>query len=193
MRYGKGHKAETRERVVKAALRRFRKDGIEGTGLAGLMADAGLTHGGFYAHFSSKDELVREALAASLAATRQRWARLLAAARERGESGLEAIVHDYLRPAHRDNAEAGCSVATLAPEIARRDAKSRDALSAAVEDIVATIAAELPAGQRPRGTSTAIFGLLVGTLQIARITRDPAASDAVLRAGREAALALARS
>jgi len=194
MRYEKGHKTETRERVVKAALRRFRKDGIEGTGVAGLMADAGLTHGGFYAHFSSKDELVREALAASLLGTRERWAGLVAAARERGESGLEAIVRYYLRPAHRDNPEAGCSIAALAPEIARRDAKSRDRLSEAVDEIVATIAAELPPelpAEKARDTATAIFGLMMGSLQIARVTRDPSASEAILRAGQDAALSLA--
>lgn len=195
MRYEKGHKTETRERVVKAALRRFRKDGIEGTGVAGLMADAGLTHGGFYAHFASKDELVREALAASLLGTRERWAGLVAAARGRGESGLEAIVRYYLRPAHRDNPEAGCSIAALAPEIARRDAKSRDRLSEAVDEIVATIAAELPPelpAEKARDTATAIFGLMMGSLQIARVTRDAAASEAVLRAGQDAALSLAR-
>ena len=149
------------------------------------MADAGLTHGGFYAHFASKDELVREALAASLLGTRERWAGLVAAARGRGESGLEAIVRYYLRPAHRDNPEAGCSIAALAPEIARRDAKSRDRLSEAVDEIVATIAAELPPelpAEKARDTATAIFGLMMGSLQIARVTRMRAASEAVLRA-----------
>lgn len=194
MRYEKGHKEETRRRIVDVASQRFRKDGIAATGLAGLMADAGLTHGGFYAHFSSKDDLVRDALAASLVRTRDLLSAEARHARERGEDGLEAIVQRYLRPAHRDRPEAGCAVATLAPEVCRCDAKTRDLMSSTIRDVVSIIAAELPSSnskQAARDTAYAIYGLMIGALQVARLTRSASASEGILRAAREAALELA--
>ena len=195
MRYEKGRKEETRRRVVEAASRRFRRDGIEGTGVAGLMADAGLTHGGFYAHFPSKDDLLRETLVAALTETWTHLASEAKRARARGEDGLEAIVRRYLRAAHRDRPEAGCAVAALASEISRHDANTRDVLAKAIRTIVSVIADELPAArtrQEAEETAHAIFGLMVGTLQIARITRRPVESEAILAAGREAALGLSR-
>jgi TetR/AcrR family transcriptional regulator, transcriptional repressor for nem operon len=194
MRYAKGRKEETRRRVIAAASRRFRRDGIDATGLAGVMADAGLTHGGFYAHFASKDELVRAALAASLAATRDRLAAEAKRAREEGADGLEAIVRTYLGAAHRDRPEAGCAMAALAAEIARQDAPTRDVAADAIWQIVSIIAAELPADasdQTSRQTAYAIFSVMVGTLQLARVTGDPALSEVLLRSGREAALTIA--
>ncbi|HEV7371315.1 TetR/AcrR family transcriptional regulator [Arenibaculum sp.] len=195
MRYEKGHKEQTRKRVVDVASARFRAKGIEGTGVAGLMAEAGLTHGGFYAHFKSKDDLVREALSAAHARNRAGWAAEVKAARDRGGDGLEAIVRWYLRPAHRDRPEAGCSVAALAPEVARNDPEIRDAMARAADEMAAIIASELPpslSGERARETAYAIFALMVGTLQLARVTTDHALSEAILEAGREAALRLAR-
>jgi TetR/AcrR family transcriptional regulator, transcriptional repressor for nem operon len=195
MRFEKGRKEETRRRVVDVASQRFRRDGIEGTGVAALMADAGLTHGGFYAHFSSKDELVVEALAAALAGSRDILAAEARAARERGADGLEAVLRRYLRAAHRDAPGVGCAVAALASEISRHKAAVRDLLARGIRDYVSIIAAELPAGRSRRAaqdTAYAIFGLMVGTLQLARVTSDPAVSESILRAGRKAALALAR-
>jgi TetR/AcrR family transcriptional repressor of nem operon len=196
MRYEKGRKEETRRRVIDVASRRFRKDGIEATGVAALMADAGLTHGGFYAHFSSKDELVREALASALQGTRDVLAAAVQSARAQGTDTLEAIVRGYLRPAHRDRPDAGCAVAALAPEVARYDRKSRDVLANMIAEIVAVIAAELPARRRAgtaEETAYAVFGLLIGALQLARVTTDRDLSDQILRSGQEAALALARA
>ncbi|WP_204314932.1 TetR/AcrR family transcriptional regulator, partial [Klebsiella pneumoniae] len=89
MRYAAGHREETRRRVVEVAARRFRKDGIEAAGVAGLMADAGLTHGGFYAHFSSKEALVRDAIVAALTTSRDHLAAEAAAARAEGRDALE--------------------------------------------------------------------------------------------------------
>src|SRR5215207_9759147 len=106
MRYEKGRKEQTRKRIVDVASARFRARGIEATGVAGLMADAGLTHGGFYAHFRSKDDLAREAIAEAHAQSRETWTKEVQAAKERGEDGLETIVRRYLRTAHRDRPEA---------------------------------------------------------------------------------------
>ncbi len=98
-RYEKGHKADTHKRVVEIAARRFRSDGIDGVGVASLMADAGLTHGGFYAHFASKEALVKEALIAALASSSV-FARK--AAGEAAPLDLRAYIGSYLSPAHRD-------------------------------------------------------------------------------------------
>lgn len=195
MRYEKGHKDQTRKRVVNVAAARFRAKGIEATGLAGLMADAGLTHGGFYAHFKSKDDLVREAISEAHARNRETWTEEVKAAKEQGKDGLETIVRRYLRTAHRDKPEAGCSVAALAQEVARNDPKTREVMARAADEIVAIIASELPASlpeKKARETAYAIFGLLIGTLQLARVTTDKSLSESILQSGQDAALRLAR-
>ena len=139
------------------------------------MADAGLTHGGFYAHFKSKDDLVREVIVDTQARSREAWTKEVQAAKARGENGLEAIVRWYLRAAHRDRPEAGCSVAALAPEVARNDQPTRDVMARAADELAAIIASELPHSvpmERAKDVSCAIFALLIGTLQLARVTTD---------------------
>ncbi|MGO4526662.1 TetR/AcrR family transcriptional regulator [Microvirga sp. 2MCAF35] len=195
MRYEKGHKEQTRKRVLDVAAARIRAQGIGATGVAGLMADAGLTHGGFYAHFKSKDDLVRAAIAEANARSRETWVKEVKAAKERGEDGLEAIIRRYLRAAHRDGPEAGCSIAALAQEVARDDPKTRDVMAHGADEMAAMIASELPSSlpeAKARETAYAIFGLLIGTLQLARVTTDKAHSEAILRSGQDAALRLAR-
>jgi len=195
MRYEKGRKAETRQRILEVAGRRFRRDGIDGTGLAGLMADAGLTHGGFYAHFASKDDLVHKAVMTAMIETRDFLAREAEKAQERGTDALEAMVRAYLRPLHRDHPEAGCAMAALGPEVARLDAATREELTAAIQETVALIAAHLPSPRSraaAQKTGWAMYGLMAGTLQLARVVNDPTTSEAILRSGREAALALAQ-
>ena len=105
-RYGKEHKEETHRKVVEAASRRFRKDGIEATGVVDLMADVGLTHGGFYAHFESRDELIREAAARAFDAAEGRTA----AALEDAEDPLAAFADFYLSAEHRDGPANGCAM-----------------------------------------------------------------------------------
>jgi TetR/AcrR family transcriptional repressor of nem operon len=155
----------------------------------------GLTHGGFYAHFRSKDDLVRAAIAEAHARSQETWIKELKAAKERGEDSLEAIVRRYLRPAHRDRPEAGCSVAALAQEVARNDRQSREVMAQAADDMAAIIASELPASmpeEKARATAYSIFALLIGTLQLARVTTDKTLSEAILQSGQDAALRLAR-
>ena len=189
MRYEKGHKDATRRRILAAASKRFRKDGIAAVGLAGLMADAGLTHGGFYSHFATKEELVREALAFTLDASRAGLARDAA---ERG--GLEAIIRTYLAPAHRDRPDRGCAIAALAAEVARHPASTRATLAQHIEALIDLIAAQLPEVDPParRRTATAVFAAMMGALQLARVTLDPARANEILESGVAAALALAR-
>ncbi|MGL4286397.1 MAG: TetR/AcrR family transcriptional regulator [Phreatobacter sp.] len=195
MRYAAGHREETRRRVIDVAARRFRKDGIEAAGVAGLMADAGLTHGGFYAHFASKEALVRDAVVAALSASRDHLAAEAATARAESRDGLEAVVTAYLRPGHRDRPEIGCAVASLGAELARRPDETRDALTDQIRGIIAVIRAELPpafSGSQADSVARAIFSTMVGALQMARAVTDPALSDGFLSGARTAALAIGR-
>ncbi|QCI63914.1 TetR/AcrR family transcriptional regulator [Phreatobacter stygius] len=195
MRYAKGRREETRQRVLDVASRRFRKDGIEAAGVAGLMADAGLTHGGFYAHFASKEALVQDAVATALTATRAHLTNAVETARAAGGDGLEAIVATYLRPVHRDRPDVGCAVASLAAELARHPAETRLVLTDQVAAIITIIKAALPeefAGDAADAAAMAIFSTMVGALQLARAVTDPGLSDRFLAAGREAALRLGR-
>jgi TetR/AcrR family transcriptional repressor of nem operon len=189
VRFAKGHKEETRQRIIEVASRMFRRDGVEAVGIAGLMAEAGLTHGGFYAHFRSKEELVREAMLLAFEQSRMR--------REAGpdkEAALEDLIRFYLRPAHRDAPELGCAVAALVSEIARHEPPTRTAFFEKLEALTARIAALLPASlpeTERTATATAIFATLLGTLQMARVATDPDRSDAILESGITAALRLA--
>src|SRR6266496_1442232 len=113
MRYTKGHKQATRQRILEAAGRRFKEGGIDGSGVAAVMADAGLTNGAFYAHFSSKEDLVANVLADQLRAQRQN-----VDTERSGRAGLEAFIRAYLSPQHRDQCADGCPSAALLDEIA---------------------------------------------------------------------------
>ncbi|MCR6629618.1 MAG: TetR/AcrR family transcriptional regulator [Magnetospirillum sp.] len=183
MRYAKGQKDATRQRIVETAARRFRGEGIAAVGVASLMADAGLTHGGFYAHFPSKEDLVRDAAAESLECTLA----LLASEAEAG--GIDALITAYLSPGHRDHPEAGCAIACLAAELTRHPAPTRKAFAGKVNGLTALIARHLPSGHGP--AAAALLGLMVGTLQLARLAPDAEQADLILKAGRDAARRLA--
>src|SRR5688500_14891736 len=142
MRYEKGHKDATRKRIVDVASKRFRKEGVEAVGLAGLMADAGLTHGGFYAHFKSKEDLVR---AAVTDAFKQSNARVECASRD-DEERFAAIVNGYLTPEHRDRPDLGCVAAALVSEIARHTEPTRQAFSSQLNSLIDLVEAQLPSG-----------------------------------------------
>lgn len=191
MRYDKGQKEATRNRIIEAAAMRFRRDGIEGVGVASLMGDIGLTQGGFYNHFASKEDLAREVLVEALATTRER---LAAAGVAAAADGLEPFVNFYLRAQHRDHPENGCAAAALAAEVARGPAATKAAFTAELRKTVTLISERLPKSMKPkqrRETAQAIFASMMGTLVLARAVDDAALSDELLAAGRRAALALA--
>ncbi len=184
-RYEKGHKAETHRRVVEIAAQRFRSEGIDGVGVASLMSDAGLTHGGFYAHFASKEALVKEALIIALGSSS-------AYARKDGEEltaplDLRAFIDFYLSAAHRDKPGSGCAVAALAPEAARRARATRNAFSKETQRLVARIASGLTDVGSPEERLAAAYGVfaqMVGSLQLSRTVADKALSDRLLAIGR---------
>ena len=190
MRYGKEHKEETHRKVVEAASRRFRKDGIEATGVVDLMADVGLTHGGFYAHFSSKETLVKEALSAASSKSRERLQREMDKAHQEGRDPLESIVRSYLTALHRDRPDRGCSVAALGSEIARHPRKTREAFTEGLDKTLDIIASALPAAvtAQRKEKAYAIFSTMIGSLQLSRAVSDPAMSQAVIDAGIAAAV-----
>lgn len=188
MRYAPGHNEAARERIVEAASRLFREHGIAAVGLAEIMAEAGLTVGTFYTHFESKEALVREALLRSLQARNE----ALAQALRKGE--LERAIRAYLSPEHRDTPGAGCAVAALAPEVARHPRATRATFATHVEPSLEALADCLSrrrGRKASRADAAAMFGLLTGTLQLARATPDRADSVAILEAGIRAALRLA--
>jgi len=185
MRYGKDHKQATRQRIVEAAGRRFKKDGIDGAGVAAVMSDAGLTNGAFYAHFASKEDLVANVLADQLRAQRQSFD-----AQPADRAGLEAFIRSYLSQQHRDQCADGCPSAALLDEIARRPAATRQVFTEELLGITDDIAARLEPTDAvaARTDALALFGLMLGTLQLARALTDRDLSDQLLARGVETAL-----
>jgi TetR/AcrR family transcriptional repressor of nem operon len=188
MRYGSEHKAETRRKILDIAGQRFRKEGVEAVGVASLMADAGLTHGGFYAHFKSKDELVSASLDGAMA---ESGGRIFALA-EQAEDKIGTYIRAYLSPDHRDAAEIGCAFSALAPEIARQEGLTRTTMAGRLEPYFDRIGRLLPPADpaSTRRLATALFSLLMGSLQLARLTEDKTLSDSILESGTQAALTL---
>ena len=187
MRYGKDHKQATRQRILEAAGRRFKEDGIDGAGVAAVMSDAGLTNGAFYAHFTSKEDLVANVLADQPRAQRESFD-----AQPSDRAGLEALIRAYRSPQHRDQFADGCPSAALLDEIVRRPAATRDVFTDEVLATADDIAARLdPTEPDAAGTDAlTLFGLLIGTLQLARALNDRDLSDQLLAHSVEAAIKL---
>jgi TetR/AcrR family transcriptional regulator, transcriptional repressor for nem operon len=190
MRYEKGHKDTTRQHIIEVASRQFRGHGVAAVGLAGIMSDAGLTNGAFYTHFDSKEDLVQAVLANALD---RREERLRAVAAD--NAGLETMIQDYLSSRHRDRPDDGCPTAALVAEVARHPKATRDAFTAKVSTFIELIATQISAGsaEARRRNAVAIYGIMVGTLQLARAVNDKKLSDEILESGVTAALALAEN
>jgi AcrR family transcriptional regulator len=178
MRYPSNHKAETRQRIIDEASQRLRKDGIEGTGLVPLMKALGLTHGGFYAHFDSKDALVEAALEAATRKGLDDWQAPHDAAQ------LRALIDDYLSAHHRDEPGEGCPLPTLAAELGLRGTPSptADALAAGLTEALA------PVRVASDGNDAALVALatMVGAVTLARAMADAQTSARILEAARAA-------
>lgn len=180
MRYSSGHKAETRERVLKEAAKEIRARGPDNVAVSGVMARAGLTHGGFYAHFPSKDALVKEAIGTMFADARARTERVDAKGEPRAV--LRAYVDFYLSPAHRDSRDRGCPLPTLSGDFARSLPATRERFGEGVMGIAGRLAA--PLAQLGHADAEAelhaLLAQLVGGVALARAVGDPALSDAML-------------
>ena len=187
MRYGKDHKQATRQRILEAAGRRFKQDGFDGAGVAAVMSDAGLTNGAFYAHFASKEDLVANVLADQLRTQRQSFD-----VQPTDLAGLEAFIRSYLSPQHRDQSADGCPSAALLDEIARRPAATKRVFTDELMGVIDDIASRLDPtdAEATRTDALTLFGLLLGTLQLARALTDRDRSDQLLARGVETAMTL---
>src|SRR3954465_1996176 len=172
MRYSKQHKLETHARIVKKASVRLREKGAHGIGVADLMKDAGLTHGGFYAHFDSREALVIEAFGYAMDRSTERW-RKIAEEKPRGKR-LATIVDSYLTPVHRDDPGHGCAVPALGAEIARESSKTRKAFAAKLEQMIDMLADQVLEVPRKSARKQAVAALatMMGTLVLSRIAGD---------------------
>ena len=193
MRYSKEHKQETHARIVKKASVRLREKGAHGIGVADLMKEAGLTHGGFYAHFDSREALVIEAFGYAMDCSVEHWRKL--AAETPQEKRLSTIVDAYVSTVHRDDPGRGCAVPTLGAEIARESAKTRRAFSAKLEQLIDVMADQIPDVPRKTARKQAMGALatMMGTLVMSRVAGSGELSEEILVAGREAALARAEA
>jgi len=188
MRYSKEHKQETHARIVKKASVRLREKGAHGIGVADLMKEAGLTHGGFYAHFDSREALVIEAFAYAMDRSTERWRKI--AEQTPPDKRLATIVESYLTPVHRDDPGHGCAVPTLGAEIARESPKTRKAFAAKLEAMIEMMADQVLDVPRKtaRKQAAAALATMMGTLVLSRIAGNGEFSDEILAAGREAVL-----
>lgn len=187
-RYSPEHKEATRRRMIETAGRRLKSDGIDGSGIATLVADAGLTNGAFYGHFASKEDLVASVVTQQL--TDQV---AVVDALPAGLASVEAFLREYLSAEHRDDPAEGCPSAALLDEIGRCDATTRDAYTDGARSMIEAISRHLDEGdaQQTDERSIGIFTLLVGSLQLARAVTDAELSDRILAAAYTQAMTIA--
>jgi TetR/AcrR family transcriptional repressor of nem operon len=185
MRKSRQQAAETRQRIVEAASVEFRRNGIDKTGLVELMAAAGLTRGGFYKHFDSKEQVVAESVALGIESMIESWRRTLASARP--DRGLQTAMAEYLSTDHRDDVGNSCPFSALGGEMARSEHSVREATTAGFLKMVDLIAAQLK-GMTPaaaRKEALWMFSTMIGAVVMARVVTDPEISESILREARK--------
>jgi TetR/AcrR family transcriptional repressor of nem operon len=183
MKKSRAETAQTRQRILEVAVQAFKSKGITATGVAEIMAGAGLSHGGFYRHFETKEQLVAKACAASMATFVQSFE---AAAAGGHESFLKHL-QDFLSTAHRDEMLGGCALVAIGSELVRADAETRRAATQGFEDLVDVIAKWMPQKDSSSAKDEALFTLsaMIGAVTMARMIDDPALSARTLDVARE--------
>ena len=181
MRYKPEHKAETHRKIVESASQEFRTHGFEGVGIAKLMGGLDLTHGGFYAYFADKEDLVAESLALALNQSLE----AMLAGLESG--GLTAMLDFYLSEGHRDQPDLGCPLPALAAEVARRSPSSRSVFTKKLAETFDAIAEYLPGTTHSQKLAKVsfLFSAMAGAVSLARAVSDPSLSKAILESTRE--------
>src|SRR5204863_4210590 len=175
-------KQVTHERIVGAAARAIRRSGYDGTGVADIMKKVGLTHGGFYAHFASRDAMLAEAADRAGAESVAAVERVAAAAPPR--KALQALLRAYLSKAHVEGIETGCAVAALGSEMPRQAPQVRRAATRRIKEMIDLVARQLPDWGQPGAHEHALVAVatMVGALVLARAVDDPRLSDALRKA-----------
>ena len=176
MRYSETHKDETRKRVLRAASIAVRAKGPEGVGVAEIMAEAGLTHGGFYAHFPSKEALVAAAVEAAFGESARRFARMTEGLSP--EAALGAFVDSYVSMVHRARPERGCPIASLSSDLPRQAPSVRAAYEGGVRRLIARVAAWLP--QDRAGLAPSLVAEMAGAVALSRAMSDEADAASLL-------------
>jgi TetR/AcrR family transcriptional repressor of nem operon len=171
------------ERIVETAARAIRRAGFQGVGVADIMKEAGLTHGGFYAHFPSRNALLAEALERAGRDSSARLEKGTASRQARGASAFRSLVEGYLSERHLGSTESGCPVAALASEMPRQAPEVREVAARRVRSLIAKVQGALPASAAP-DSAALIASQLVGALQLARALGDNAEGKALLAAAR---------
>jgi TetR/AcrR family transcriptional repressor of nem operon len=185
MRYQPEHKAETRQKIVKDAARRVRAEGMTGAAVSAVMRDAGLTHGGFYKHFESKDVLLMESLSEAFQEIADRLAQ--AAEQSPPETAWKTIVKTYLSLEYCDHIEYGCPLPALAPELARADQAMKPRIFEELKKYRSRMLPFMP-GQHIADKERAffsIFSTMVGAIEIARMLPEPVMRERVLASARD--------
>ncbi|CAN7710258.1 MULTISPECIES: TetR/AcrR family transcriptional regulator [unclassified Caballeronia] len=181
MRKSRRETAETRQRIVDAAAGEFRRNGIGNTGLADLMAAAGLTHGGFYKHFSSKENLVEESIVVASGSFAETM--ICSLSNSTRTRALDSAISDYLSLEHRDNPGSGCPFVALGSEMARGSDELREASTAGFLKLVGIFSAHLedrsPAAAKKE--ALVILATLIGAVTVARMVNDPSLSATILQ------------
>ncbi len=178
MKKSKAETAETRKRIIEVAARAFRSHGIDATGVAEIMAAAGLSHGGFYRHFVSKDQLVAEAIDANgknLISDTQ-------AAAEEGAAAVLELFKDYVTPTYRDEVDTGCPLAANGSELVRADDNTRHVATEGFRKIIESVAPFMhsDAGDEPTDASIRVLTSMIGALTMARLVDDAELSNRIL-------------
>ncbi len=173
-------KEATHERIVSVAAKAIRRSGYNGTGVADIMKEAGLTHGAFYAHFASREAMLAEAAAQACAESVANAANAVAGAAT-GEQALASLLRAYLSPEHVEHAERGCPLAALGSETARQAPEVRCATTRHVKDMIDLVARQSPAWGQADAHEQALVTVstMLGALLLARAVDDPALSDAL--------------
>jgi TetR/AcrR family transcriptional regulator, transcriptional repressor for nem operon len=184
MKVSREKAAQTRERIVKEAGALFRAKGFGNVAVADIMKAAELTHGGFYGHFDSKDDLSVEASRQALAKSAERWRTIVA---EAGDKPYPALIENYLTSRHRDEPAGGCALSALGTDAARSSPALRGVFANGLQAFLDILTAALPGFSKPakRRKAVAAMATMVGAVTLARAVDDPALSEEILDAARQ--------
>jgi TetR/AcrR family transcriptional regulator, transcriptional repressor for nem operon len=185
MPYPKTHKPKVRGEILVAAARAFRQKGIQGVSVPEVMKAAGLTHGGFYAHFANKEQLVAESVRHGLGETWAAFAQMLEATPP--PERLSLLVNHYLSRSHRDHPESGCALPILSPELGRHSPEVRAALGESLEGILRQLGGWMTGKTEAERQEQAVLALssMIGAMVLARAVSNPQLSDEILRLNRK--------